>query len=145
MSEIFQCHPTIQSHKHFLLISSRLYMAQFSSFSACCMFPLGTFLFSDVPELDPQLRIEVVSYVDPLCAYIPGLSPAIAASLYCEVLPSPLRILQHLRSLSSSVLNPSVQIFPLVACHIQSQMDFLPVLLFTESLYANSACGNTLS
>jgi hypothetical protein len=64
-------------------------MAQFSSFLAYCMFPLGTFPFSSVPELNHKLQNEVVYDVDLLCAYIPDLNQSVAASLCYEVISSP--------------------------------------------------------
>jgi hypothetical protein len=49
------------------------------------MSPSGTFPFSDVPESNHQHQIEVVSYVDLLCAYTPSSSFATTPLPGCEV------------------------------------------------------------
>jgi hypothetical protein len=70
-------------------------MAQFSSSSACCMFPLGTFPSSDVLELDHQLQTEVVSDADLLCVCTPDLTLSVIPSPGCEVPSSLQQILLH--------------------------------------------------
>ena len=95
ISEKFQSHLVIQSHKHFLQFSSRPFMAQVSSYSTCCMFLSETFPSSNVPEPDYQPQTEVVSDVDLLYACTPDLTSIVAPSLGCEVPSSLQRIVLH--------------------------------------------------
>jgi hypothetical protein len=70
-------------------------MVQSFSSSVYYMFPLETFPSLDVLEQDPQLRSEVVSDVDLLCACIPDLNLSVIASPCYEVPPSPQQTLMH--------------------------------------------------